>query len=645
MCAKSTLTKTSTSLPVDGGTLSPEGVINYTHNKLYPSYAEMSNSDFDYCIACNEVPDSVFLLDFQQSNQDQEILLDEGITGSEICIQSAESMNPCELAFMGESDLVCNIDRLDHPTIANPDYQDPMQAPLLLQDKERLRNGNSGFDQSLPPLSTVMFDEIDMNESKIIEKNIEEDPSSSQTRSTKLFPGPTKNKTNLEGDQGCQADELSLLHNDQNIGTELKSVDESRYESEYTRRDTPSLAEVVYNINSLEESQVWSVLTNTVTHVQDIKEAQNLQVTESKQYRRRNAKQEYYRPDYQNIPHTVDVDNQYEPVSCSLSTMYRPDQDVCATYLYSTPKYLKPAIPVNKHSKTTGYFPDDPTRKIKVLLDSGASKCILSKNLYERNRYLKTIRPYQVESREVQVANGAKIVVNQALKFNIVIAGHTFEVIAYLMNISQGIDFVLGVKGMIELEGQLNFQTSEFKFKRRTLEFFPIKTTIIDPGQTKTIDFDLPTSIASTDAKVIAKIKTGRIDGLLTTTLVPIQGKSFRIAFTNTTTYPKTISEKSNMGYLDVRTTGFYNQSRDHIIRLTSDQTHLLTENETDQYLKAVVECTKQATINRDKADPNDPYPWLDKDDPRRHMTDGEIIRDVIDLTDSAKTRKSLIKN
>ena len=31
----------------------------------------------------------------------------------------------------------------------------------------------------------------------------------------------------------------------------------------------------------------------------------------------------------------------------------------------------------------------------------------------------------------------------------------------------------------------------------------------------------------------------------------------------------------------------------------------------------------------------NDPYPWLDEKDPRRNMTDGECLREYIDLSDS----------
>ena len=47
------------------------------------------------------------------------------------------------------------------------------------------------------------------------------------------------------------------------------------------------------------------------------------------------------------------------------------------------------------------------------------------------------------------------------------------------------------------------------------------------------------------------------------------------------------------------------------------------------------------------QSDGNDLYPWLDSDDPRRKMTDEEILKKYVDLTDSDLTktqREELVK-
>ena len=42
-----------------------------------------------------------------------------------------------------------------------------------------------------------------------------------------------------------------------------------------------------------------------------------------------------------------------------------------------------------------------------------------------------------------------------------------------------------------------------------------------------------------------------------------------------------------------------------------------------------------QVAENSLKSHENDPYPWLDEDDPRRDMTDEEILDKYVDLTNS----------
>ena len=48
--------------------------------------------------------------------------------------------------------------------------------------------------------------------------------------------------------------------------------------------------------------------------------------------------------------------------------------------------------------------------------------------------------------------------------------------------------------------------------------------------------------------------------------------------------------------------------------------------------------CSSPVTEDSPKSHENDPYPWLDEDDPRRDMTDEEILDKYIDLTKSDLT-------
>ena len=48
--------------------------------------------------------------------------------------------------------------------------------------------------------------------------------------------------------------------------------------------------------------------------------------------------------------------------------------------------------------------------------------------------------------------------------------------------------------------------------------------------------------------------------------------------------------------------------------------------------------CSSPVIEDSPKSHKNDPYPWLDEDDPRRDMTDEEILDKYINLTNSDLT-------
>ena len=126
------------------------------------------------------------------------------------------------------------------------------------------------------------------------------------------------------------------------------------------------------------------------------------------------------------------------------------------------------------------------------------------------------------------------------------------------------------------------------------------------------------------------------------------------------------------MGSLDCRSLGYFHISRHSLQRIMSDNANFLNDRETVEYFNILTEDHKnvmkfaQETIwqrqkmeaerntelkgrqSKGKEDfndsnmpeDNDPYPWLDKDDPRRNMTDRECLENYIDLSDSDITER-----
>ena len=112
-------------------------------------------------------------------------------------------------------------------------------------------------------------------------------------------------------------------------------------------------------------------------------------------------------------------------------------------------------------------------------------------------------------------------------------------------------------------------------------------------------------------------------------------------------------------GSIDMRSVGYFMIQREDLYRLltTSNTANFLTEDETMQYYRMVVQEVYDATTDRNykntklsqtynqeeekinQPDGSDSYPWLDSDDPRRKMTDEEILKKYVDLTDSDLTK------
>ena len=126
------------------------------------------------------------------------------------------------------------------------------------------------------------------------------------------------------------------------------------------------------------------------------------------------------------------------------------------------------------------------------------------------------------------------------------------------------------------------------------------------------------------------------------------------------------------MGSLDCRSLGYFHISRHSLQRIMSDNANFLNDRETVEYFnilmedhKNVMKFAQETMLQRQKmeaerntqlksrwskgkkdfndsnmSEDNDPYPWLDKDDPRRNMTDRECLENYIDLSDSDITER-----
>ena len=129
---------------------------------------------------------------------------------------------------------------------------------------------------------------------------------------------------------------------------------------------------------------------------------------------------------------------------------------------------------------TTGHFFDKT--KVKVFYDLGASKIYMAKSFYEGTKYLHRIPKVKPSCMEINIGNGAVIPVDFVIPVQIMIQGQLFEIYTTVAALHEGIDLVIGMKNMVELEGILNAKTSSFDFLLQSFPVYPQNDLKVKPG-------------------------------------------------------------------------------------------------------------------------------------------------------------------
>ena len=404
------------------------------------------------------------------------------------------------------------------------------------------------------------------------------------------------------------------------------------------------------------------------------------------------------------------VEDRYQNLEINTSYKYNPETSICATYLWTEnvgyPKDLVTAtayhtegyklwfkqgrFPIGIDGEATAHLLDDTPIPVKTLIDSGASRQILSRHFYDKHPFLHTYPRYKIPPRGMVIGNDTVLPCDEAIAIMVKFSGHVFHMICYLMEVSKDYGLYIGQKAMYELEGGADFRNLSFHFLMRSLNLYAGDTIKIKPGQTKVVPMCLDTHAIKRDMnlgekkrldidlysrkneKVMVNLKTERKDRLVQTLpAVMSKGTIFLTAVNNTDKEWK-INRYQMMGSLDCRSLGYFHISRHSLQRIMSDNANFLNDKETVEYFnilmedhKNVMKFAQETLLQRQKmeaerntqlksrqskgkkdfndsnmSEDNDPYPWLDRDDPRRNMTDRECLENYIDLSDSDITER-----
>ena len=224
--------------------------------------------------------------------------------------------------------------------------------------------------------------------------------------------------------------------------------------------------------------------------------------------------------------------------------------------------------------------------------------------------------------------------------------GHVFEIYTIVAEIDDGLDLVFGFKNMAETEGRLNTRTGEYDFIGRSIPVYPQNDLDIPVGKQVLIKIKAPFG-----EKLSGRIMTKMFGSEKAFTMkIRIENNQGCVQFVNKGHEAIKLRENKVIGILDLRSVGYFKVIYQKLITMAeSRQTFKMYHYQ--QVRKDAKEQLndyhKMSKTNKDEGntqDKNDKYPWLAKDDPRRHQTDAEILYEKIDLKDSALTKKEKAK-
>ena len=218
--------------------------------------------------------------------------------------------------------------------------------------------------------------------------------------------------------------------------------------------------------------------------------------------------------------------------------------------------------------------------RVCTLLDTGATKPILHKRFYEITPFMHTYPKDKI----TPINN--LINLTECIKFPVSFAGHHFEFIAFLVDIIDDFDFVIGSKGMFELEVDMKYSNLTFEFAKRSIKLILTRSYTGPPYQCKSIKMkmiDCPPDFHS--KTVVAKMITSREDKLPQTVRLNIVNGYTSLSLCNETDKPLYIARGRKLGCVDMRSTGYFSQTRAQIADLLGGHAMFLTDEETIEYL------------------------------------------------------------
>ena len=323
--------------------------------------------------------------------------------------------------------------------------------------------------------------------------------------------------------------------------------------------------------------------------------------------------------EFQHMPNSEYLDR-YDGITSELNVNMEYDDVVDVTTTYLGHESIKitdtfrseQTFPIYSNCHIWGQFIGGGM--LDILLDTGASKSYMSKGFYMR--HLHKYPKFNLTVRNLQVGNGELVATLFVIPFVFKIGKHLFEVYTLVSKTQQNMDIILGVKNMFEVEGEISWSTSQFKFLNRSLPIFTLSTHRIKVGAKAYVKAKVP-FIEKLSGHAIAKLL---YKGSLGTMKLRLVDNLTVIQIINNTPSTMYLYPGESIGVVDLRSLGYYNIKPQVMHFNLTGVNNLFFKWNLDLRFEEHFAKISTQNVHYQKREvvrkPPDPYPWLDEDNP-----------------------------
>ena len=208
-----------------------------------------------------------------------------------------------------------------------------------------------------------------------------------------------------------------------------------------------------------------------------------------------------------------------------------------------------------------------------------------------------------------------------------------FEVYTLVCKMSSA-DFIWGMKNIVETEGVLCTRTMEYCFVNRSPKLYCKKPISLPPDGSQHVlelGIEYPVEVSG---QVIVKLLLAPKKSLHTIK-VPIRQNALTIRVSNHSKEAIKHPAGSIIGLMDMRSLGYFHVGLEQLKRHILKEYDFKSIQNLNYQLNKMIDVANIRNHRHRGIRPNDPYPWLEPSDPRRSLSDDQILDSTIDLSNS----------